>query len=356
VAERAWPDLSGPDEVFRTLRAWQFALSLGPTLAAHPGRPKPALAANIAEGRRLSGDDLARAEIAGAPHPHHLDWMASAYLISATGHPALSVPAAFTRTGCRWACRSSGRTGATWRCCRPSTRSRSPHASTNGGILDSRSALPQLRRRRDDAADTVRRRSPMIREAELFVTAEGILLEVLGRIRDGDGTIELPPLADSPGLDAPIRMRAAVERYAREQAELPAVLAGESPGPTEIDLLGPDPHATVEKLADAACDAAREVVDGDTVLPATGTTVREHLTRLTALRCFLAHEVAIHLGSRACPLTEELAQGIWQLMWPDAEAWRERGIFREPMPLPDDVSKRDRFLLCAGRDPHPLHH
>ncbi|WP_300008163.1 amidase [Pseudonocardia sp.] len=138
VVEPACPDLRGADEVFRTWRAWLFALSMGPTLDAHPGRLKPALAANIADGRRLSGDDLARAEVArtalfhrmrefftrydvllapvsqvppfeatlehpatidGVPHPHYLDWMASAYLISATGHPALSVPAAFTPDG-----------------------------------------------------------------------------------------------------------------------------------------------------------------------------------------------------------------------------------------------------------------
>jgi amidase len=99
---------------------------------------KAALAANIDDGRRLTGDDLARAELAraalfhrvraffgrydvllapvsqvppfdaalehpvevdGVPHPHYLDWMASAYLISAAGLPALSVPAGFTPDG-----------------------------------------------------------------------------------------------------------------------------------------------------------------------------------------------------------------------------------------------------------------
>lgn len=196
----------------------------------------------------------------------------------------------------------------------------------------------------------------MIREAELFVTAEGILLEVLGRARPGNGTIVLPPLADVAGLDAPIRLRAAVERHAREEALLPDVLAGHQPGPVEVDMLGPDPHATVTKLTDAACAAARTVTDGDAVLPAAGTTAAEYLTRLTALRCFLAHDVAFGLGSTACPLPEALAQGIWELTWSEAPVWRERGIFREPLPLPEHVSKRDRFLLCAGRDPHPLHH
>lgn len=136
--EEACPDLTGADEVFRTLRAWQFALAMGPLADAHPGALKPAIVANIEHGRRLTGDDIARAEtlrgalfqrmrsfferydvllapvsqvppfdadleypteIDGVPHPHYLDWMASAYLISATGHPALSVPAGFTPGG-----------------------------------------------------------------------------------------------------------------------------------------------------------------------------------------------------------------------------------------------------------------
>jgi amidase len=38
-------------------------------------------------------------EIDGVRQDTYLDWMASAYLISATGLPAISVPAGFTRQG-----------------------------------------------------------------------------------------------------------------------------------------------------------------------------------------------------------------------------------------------------------------
>ncbi len=38
-------------------------------------------------------------EIDGVPQQTYLDWMASAYLISATGLPAMSVPAGFTTDG-----------------------------------------------------------------------------------------------------------------------------------------------------------------------------------------------------------------------------------------------------------------
>ncbi|MGI5468759.1 amidase [Streptomyces sp. CA-132043] len=132
------PDLDGAEEVFRTLRAQEFALGLGGLLDAHPGALKPSLVWNIEEGRRLTGADLARAtaaharihlaavdffsrydvllapvsqvvpfdidleypaSIAGQPQRTYLDWMRSAYFVTVLGAPALSVPAGFTPGG-----------------------------------------------------------------------------------------------------------------------------------------------------------------------------------------------------------------------------------------------------------------
>jgi amidase len=136
--EPACPDLAGADEVFRTLRAWRFAMTLGELADAHPESLPEPMRDNIEAGRRLSGADVARAEtahttlyhrvrvffeefdlllapvsqvapfpmewsfpteVAGRPTPNYLDWMASAYLVSATGCPAMSVPAGFTTAG-----------------------------------------------------------------------------------------------------------------------------------------------------------------------------------------------------------------------------------------------------------------
>lgn len=199
----------------------------------------------------------------------------------------------------------------------------------------------------------------MIREAELFVMAQAILTEVVARIRPGRWTARLPPLLDVPGFDAPCSMRAAVTRLVREDAQLPDLLAGRTPVDPGGDLLGEDPHAAVVQHAGAAADAARAVTDaGAPVHEPTGdTTAGELLFRLALSRSFLAHDIAVQLGSRACPLTEELARGLCERTEPDAARWRERGMFREPLtPVPDDVSWRDRFLMAAGRDPHPWVH
>jgi len=132
------PDLSGADEVFRTFRAFAFATFRADLLARHPGHVGPIVTWNIERGLELTTADLSRAtvlraelaeritafftgvdilacpvsqvapfdvtldwvhEINGRPLQTYLDWMASAYLISATGLPAISVPAGFTTAG-----------------------------------------------------------------------------------------------------------------------------------------------------------------------------------------------------------------------------------------------------------------
>jgi len=203
----------------------------------------------------------------------------------------------------------------------------------------------------------------MIREAELFVMAEGILVEVLGRIRSEHWRILMPPLFDASGAERPVSIRQHVRRHVRDDAWVPDLLAGRTMDEVgrnrfDGDLLGPDPQTAVVRLADAACAAAAKITDGSVIVhdPTGDVPVAEYLWQQNIARCFLAHDVAMHLGSRACPFTEELARGMWEGTTPDAERWRARGMFREPLPLPDHVSWRDRFLLCAGRDPHPPGH
>jgi amidase len=131
----AMPDLSGADEVFRTFRAFAFATFRADLATRHPDLVGPNVTWNVQQGLELTAADLSRAtvlraeltervtaffsdfdvlacpvsqvtpfdvtldwvhEINGQPLQTYLDWMASAYLISATGLPAISVPAGFT--------------------------------------------------------------------------------------------------------------------------------------------------------------------------------------------------------------------------------------------------------------------
>jgi amidase len=149
----ARPDLSGADEVFRTWRAFRFATSFGPLLPDHADKLGANVVWNIERGLELTLADLSRAtllrdrladqvseffetvdafagpavqvvpfdvgldwvhEIDGVPQHNYLDWMASAYLISATGLPALSVPAGFSPAGLPVGLQLVGRRRADW--------------------------------------------------------------------------------------------------------------------------------------------------------------------------------------------------------------------------------------------------
>lgn len=149
----ATPDLAGGDEVFRTWRALRFATAFGPLLRADPGSLGPNVAWNTERGLELTVADLSRAttlwaaladrisafftefdvlacpvsqvppfavdldwvhEIDGVPQETYLDWMRSAYLISVTGLPAISVPAGFTPDGLPVGLQLVGRRRADW--------------------------------------------------------------------------------------------------------------------------------------------------------------------------------------------------------------------------------------------------
>jgi amidase len=136
--EPAYPDLAEAEDTFRTLRAWLFQAGFGELLAAHPDAFKQSLADNIRAGEGLTGADVARAytqrtllaermrrffgsydvlvlptsqvppfpadqeypaAINGRPMATYLDWMRSAYVITVTGCPAISVPAGTTGDG-----------------------------------------------------------------------------------------------------------------------------------------------------------------------------------------------------------------------------------------------------------------
>jgi len=138
IVEEACPDFRDAHEVFMTLRAYWFELQLGTVLDAHPGMLKDTVIWNIEAGRKLTGIQLARTEklrtalfermhrfmqaydfivfpvnqvppfpveqqyvteIDGVQMESYVDWMRSCYCVTATAHPAISVPCGFTAEG-----------------------------------------------------------------------------------------------------------------------------------------------------------------------------------------------------------------------------------------------------------------
>jgi amidase len=138
IVEDAHPDLEAADEVFLTMRAFRTWTNLAPLLARHRADLKPEAVQEIEAGARLSAGQISAAmvrhgeiletmrrfqdtypfmlaavnqlppfdaalhwpnEIEGVPMPHYIAWMKSAYLITTTFRPAISVPAGFTAEG-----------------------------------------------------------------------------------------------------------------------------------------------------------------------------------------------------------------------------------------------------------------
>ena len=135
IVEDAHPDLEGADEVFHVLRALGFVQRYAGLLEKHRARIKDTVAWNIEQGLALDGTRIARAmalrsdiyrrmrefmqrheflcmpvnqvppfpasqpyvdTINGVKLPNYFAWMKTAYCITVTSHPAISVPAGFT--------------------------------------------------------------------------------------------------------------------------------------------------------------------------------------------------------------------------------------------------------------------
>ena len=137
--DAATPDFRDAYDIFQTLRAWSFAQSFEERFALFGEEQfKDTIRWNVAQGRRLSGGDVSRAQVKRSelyqrvrefletyeylllptaqvpPFPieqeypaaingvemrTYIDWMMSCAFITLTGLPAISVPCGFTETG-----------------------------------------------------------------------------------------------------------------------------------------------------------------------------------------------------------------------------------------------------------------
>ena len=134
----AEPSLRGAEEVFRTLRGWHMATTIGGPVEQAGEAAGPMVRENVAYGRTVTAEQVATAHhrraallravaefftaheflflpvsqvlpfdadepwvraIDGEPMPDYLGWMRSSYLISVLRVPAASVPVGFSREG-----------------------------------------------------------------------------------------------------------------------------------------------------------------------------------------------------------------------------------------------------------------
>jgi amidase len=138
IVEQTEPDFAPAEIYFRVIRAWTAAANYGAQQHQHPDAFKDTLKEEIERGQRLTGEDIAHAEVAhgqmwrgfqafldkydyfilpttqlppfdvNTPYPteiagvkfsNYIDWMKACWYVSSTGNPAASVPAGFTPEG-----------------------------------------------------------------------------------------------------------------------------------------------------------------------------------------------------------------------------------------------------------------
>jgi uncharacterized protein (TIGR03086 family) len=149
-------------------------------------------------------------------------------------------------------------------------------------------------------------------------------------------------------------VRDLVNHLVAEQLWAPSLLAGATLDDVGDrfggDVLGDDPVAAW----DAAADAAREAFLDDGVLEravhvSTGLLpAREYGWQMTIDAAVHAWDLATALGL-PCPVTEELAERLLDVVRPWVDEWQGLGIFDPPVAVPRGAGPATRLVGLLGR-------
>jgi uncharacterized protein (TIGR03086 family) len=194
-------------------------------------------------------------------------------------------------------------------------------------------------------------------EKDVFVLADRALDRVVNKIADDQWEITMPESFARMGESGAPSLRAVIEYHAYDDAWVPDMLAGKTMDEAgkdnfKGDLLGSDPKAAFRSIVDKACAAATELADLErTVHCSFGDySAREYLWQANGFRGLRAWEIARVIGVEP-ELSDDLVQGLWDELTPNADAWREIGVFPPAVAVPDGAPLLDRLLGITGRDP-----
>ena len=194
-------------------------------------------------------------------------------------------------------------------------------------------------------------------EPEVFVLADQTLNAVVAQIRSDQWPMSLPANFARRDTGHIQTLREIVNYHAYDDAWVPDMLAGktmEEVGKDAYkgDLLGDDEAGRFAAIVERACAAARAVTDLDrTVHCSFGDfPTRGYFWQTNMFRGLRAHDIARVIGVDAS-LPDELIQGIWDEISPQAEGWRAIGVFPPAVPVPATAPLLDRLLGLTGRNP-----
>lgn len=185
---------------------------------------------------------------------------------------------------------------------------------------------------------------------QLFLEADAALRSVIDRIDPTD--LARPAPGEWTSTPDPT-FRDIVFAHTYDEAWVPGVLAGRSVADgdefADADLLGDDPIAAYDAAHDVATAAVRAGVAPDTVFrfqygdyPAA-----EGLAHLATYRAFQAWLIAKHLGI-PFRMSPALIDGLSEHVVPNADQWRQWGVFPPAIEPPAGADDETRLLCAVG--------
>lgn len=187
--------------------------------------------------------------------------------------------------------------------------------------------------------------------AELFVLSEKALTEVVDQIGDDQWGLSVPPEITAKGGT----VREVINYHAYDDAWVPDTLAGKTMEEVgtkyDGDLLGSDPKARWHAIVDKAVAAAKAVDLKKKVHLSYGEyPAEEYLYHITLFRTFRAVDFGRFLNI-PYHLPDELIQGAWEYLVPNAEYLRSVGYLGAEIKVPEDAPLIERLLGLTGRQP-----
>ena len=189
-----------------------------------------------------------------------------------------------------------------------------------------------------------------MKQRELFLQSDAALRSVIDRITPAQ--LDLPAPGDWSRTPNPT-LRDILADHARDEAWLPAVLAGRTIAEVGDDyagdLLGDDPIGAYDRYNDLATAMVTADLDpAKTVHLSYGDfPLAEYLQHVSIYRAFQAWSIAKLIGldfAMPAPLVENL----WEQIGPQIPAWREMGVFGPEVDVPPDADRETQLLGKTG--------
>lgn len=194
----------------------------------------------------------------------------------------------------------------------------------------------------------------MIKEQEVFILANDALVRVVEQIKDDQWEMAIPEWFQVGRLQENMTLRKVINYHAYDDAWVPETLAGktveEVGAKYDGDLLGDDPQASFREIVEKSNGAVRALDDPEKIVHLTygEWPARDYLQHITSFRGFRAYDISKLIGADT-RMSDDLVQGMWELLSPHAEEWRKMGVYREPVEVGDDADLQTKLLAMSGR-------